>query len=188
MATPKINSLVVAKSIEKQAAPLTRKLKQFATIRTKEEYEQAGIALKALKSLDKLAKTEEDGFYRPLKELTDKVRAHFKPFHNMVAEQELATKDAMLKYLDKAEVKSAKLESQFEQGSIRKLSTLASKQEELTASGPARVRELEWLEAVDESLTPRAYMIPDRAAILDALHAGKKVAGWKLSTKKSISI
>lgn len=184
----KPNAQVVLKSIEKTSQPLLRKAVDL-DIKTKEDYELAGKLISQLKDMAKQAKAEERKITDPLNEALTATRKHFKPFFTAVESTEAEIKERMLAFLSKQEEKANKLGKQLEDGKIKKLSTYASKVNDLHVSNEhASVRNVKVVEIVKESTIPREYLVPDLNKIKAALVEGKKVPGCILTTKQTIAI
>src|SRR5689334_22081000 len=79
----KVNTAIVVKAFEDKAKPLIKKLDNLAIISTQEDYEKAGLYLKELKEIGKLADEEKDKFIVPLKQLIKTTNEFFKPFEEL---------------------------------------------------------------------------------------------------------
>lgn len=182
--------MIVAKSIEKKAQPIAKKLGNLKIVQ-KEHFVLAATLLKQLKDWDKQAKAEEDKFLDLSKQLIKLTKAHFKPFHDSVALLECQVKERMLAWQQKQQGRAKQLAANFEKGTgkITRLGTLVAAQEELlSVDSPAKNRKNWVLEITDANKIPRAYLIPDEVAIRAALKEGKKVAGCTLVEKQTIAI
>jgi hypothetical protein len=182
----KIDAAIVLKALEKDAAPLLKKLKGFE-IASQDDYAKAVQLTKELKGLAKVAKSKQDEFVVPLNELIKKAKALFKPFTDMVEATELNIKVEMQSYLTTQAEKQKQLEQDVQSGKIKKVSTYVRKVEELEVKNSG-VRKIWQAIEIDASKTPREYMVPDTTAIREALKAGKKVNGWEWKQVDSIAL
>lgn len=183
-----VDSAVVALSLQKKAAPISKKISSLV-IKTEHDYESAAVLLKQLKDYAAEAKKKQDDMLDPLKLVADRIKNHFKPFLDSVKLIEKDTKDKMDKFLELRESAVQKVVNAFEEGKIAKPQTYLKKIKELSVtSSVANVAMLDTVEVVDISKIPREYMLPDLKAIKEALLAGKKVAGCKLTKTRSIRI
>lgn len=184
-----VSKAVVVAALRKQAKPHMSRLSAISKIATREEYEAAAKTLKALKEIGRLAEAKYKAIYDPINAGLKELKALFKPFADERAQIESAVKIAMEKFLADVDRKQLALEAKFDAGKISTPEELVRKTQELDVSSDfASVRTLRIAVAVDESKTPREYMIPDVGKITDALKEGKKVSGWTLESKKSIAI
>ena len=133
----------VLETVEKQSTPLIRKIVGI-TISTKEQYEMVAANIAKLKEYRKQAEEELAGIIDPLKLSTKNAQAHFKPFFTQVNDSEAAGKAAMLEWVNKNQLKAAKVEQDFEDGKIKRISTVTSKTSELrdTSSENSSVKKL----------------------------------------------
>jgi len=183
-----VNTAVVVASLEKLAAPTIRKVTDLK-IRTKDDYELAATLISKLKELSKQAEVEEKRITTPLNEARKATRAHFKPFQNRVAEIENKTKMDMLEFLETLKKLSAKAEQDFENGKIKKVSTIVGKMADLRVdNGTAQVRKVWKLFIDNPDLVPRGYCMPDEAVIKEAMKNGNPVAGCRYEQVDSIAI
>lgn len=179
---------IVLASLSKKAKPLQNKLSDLE-VKSQSDYDLAGNLMKQLKTLAKESEAEKKKMTDPINQTLKAVREHFKPFEDVVAELEVNTKAKMLAFVEKQEAEQKKLEEKFEQGKIKKVSTLVAKQDELHVSSQhSSIRKVKVVEVENESKIPREYLVPDMAAIKEALLAGKKVNGCKLVDKNNIAI
>jgi len=179
---------VVMQSLMKKAKPIQSKLSDLQIV-NQQDYDNAGAMVKTLKALAKEAEVEEYKITKPLNETLKAVREHFRPFKESVKELEEDTKLKMLLFVKKQEKAKEKLESKFESGEIKKISTLISKQEELdVVSSSSKIRKIKVLVIKDESKIPREYLVPDEVKIKKALADGKSVSGCSLEEQNSIAI
>jgi hypothetical protein len=179
---------IVLSSLNKKAKPLQNKLSSLQ-VKDQKDYDLAGSLMKQLKTLAKESEAEKKKIIDPLNQTLKAIKEHFKPFEEVVEALEADTKKKMIAFYTAQEEKQKKLEAKFERGEIKKVSTLVSKQDELqVSSAHSSVRKTKVVEIVDEKKIPREYLVPDMAAIKEALNAGKKVAGCVLSDKTGIAI
>lgn len=183
----KVDAAIVLKSLESEAAPLFKKLKAIEEINNQNDYDRALTLTKHLKELGKLAKEKELSLTTPLTEVVSKIRAMFKPFTTMVSQTEESIKLMMVEHVKRQEAALKRLEADFADGKIKRVSTFADKAAALTAKKSGARK---YWKAVCENpgKTPKKYLVPDVAAITDDLKAGKKVAGWKLEQVDQIAI
>ena len=95
----KVNVQIVVQSLSKKAEKVFKALSNVKAIRSQEDFDVAGIAVKELKNYAKIAKEEELKITKPLTEALEATRIHFRPFFNRVNEAELAIKELMSTYL-----------------------------------------------------------------------------------------
>lgn len=176
-----VSTAVIVANLEKSANPTIKKVTDLK-IKTKEDFELAAQLIKKLKDWAKEAKAEEDRMTEGLKQSLSAIKNHFKPFRERVEMVEDATKEAMQSFLDGQKKLSERLDSDFESGKIKKVSTVVTKQNELrVTNGSAQIRKVWQMKIIDVSKIPREYMIPDTDAIKAVLKEGGSVAGcvWK---------
>lgn len=185
--TTKVDAAIVLRSLESEAQPLFKKLKAVTSITTQDEYDRALTLTKNLKELARLAKEKEQSFTIPLNDLIKKARELFKPFTSMVETTEANIKTLMLEYVKQQQSALKKLEGDFSNGKIKRVSTFANKAAEFSAkkSGNRKV----WKAICDDtSKTPKKFLIPDIPAITEALKNGEKVNGWSWQQVDQIAI
>lgn len=182
---------VVLASLEKKANPLFKKLP--TTITTKQEYEDAASNMKLIKMLVKDGGVEKKILLDPLTEIIEntnilakRIKDLFKPFEDKVEQKEDELKNLMLGYLIESKKQIAKISGDLSSGKIKKASTAVKKQNELQAT--SNIRKVWTAICEDENKTPREFMVPDEAAIKEALKGGKKVAGWTYKQIETIVI
>lgn len=175
---------VVLAALQKKAQPLFKKLPERIT--TKQQYEDAASNMKAIKNLVKEAEKEKKQLIDPLNVVIKRIREHFRPFEDKAAEAEAKLKQQMEGYLLKAEKEMKVIEEKLEKGEIKKVATAVKKQNEIQAT--SNIRKVWTAICVDPDKTPREYLVPDEAAIKEALKSGKKVPGWKWEQVKQIVI
>lgn len=142
------------------------------------------------KSLDQVT-AEEDKVLKPLKEAVKAEQSRWKPIKTMLEEARDAVRKTMSVY-QTAETKrkaeaEARLAARVEKGTM-KIETAARKAAELatpvtavaTDAGLVKFRTVQKLVITDEAAIPRAYLVPDEAAIKTALKAGTAVPGASL--------
>jgi hypothetical protein len=179
---------IVLESLVKESKPLQKKLSDLKVV-DNESYDLAATLMKNLKTLASQAEASKKKITDPINASLKAVREHFRPFEQTVDALQQDTKQKMQAFLLKQEQERAKLEKKFEQGDIKKVSTLVKKQEELTAtSASAKVRKIQKLKIVDVKKIPREYLVPNESLILEDLKAGKKVAGCEIELVNSIAI
>ena len=177
---------IVAASIQKKAKPFLNKLNSIDVIKSKEDYELAASNLRKLKDILNVALQEEKEFREPLKQLDKKITEHFKPFKDDVRSVEETVKELMQGFLEMADKETKKLEQDFSSGKIKKGITLMDKKSKFEGIG--NTRKVWQAVPIDESKTPREYLIPDEQLISKALKEGKKVKGWIWKQVKQITI
>lgn len=186
--TEQVSAQVVIATIEKKAGKHLNKL-STTSIQTKADYERAATLLKELKAFKKEAEAQEATIAIPLKKAWEATKQLFKPFYLKVDTVEQLTKLAMLTFVAEQEAKIKKLEAKFENGEIKKVSTLMDKIDTHTiASTTASIRVTKELVILNELDIPREYLIPDLAKIKAALKDGKIVKGCMLEDKKGLAI
>ncbi len=183
--TNNVDASIVMKSLEKQAAP---QIKQISSLKVtcKDDYNTAAELMKSVKGIAKQAKEKEESLTEPLKQVIKDIQSLFKPFRTQVAELEADTKSKMLAFVESSSKQQAQLSQRFEDGEIKKVSTLVSKTSALTID--SNVRKTWKAVEIDASKTPREYLVPDETLIREALKAGKVVKGWEWKQVDSISI
>jgi len=187
--TKKVAAQVILTSLQKEAAPLVKRLADLGKITDQNDYDKAATTLKKLKELAKLAEDRRRLIVVPMQIAVKNTNELFSPFFQQVEGVQKLVKDSMLAFLALQDERKTKLEGKLESGEIKKVSTFMRKSEALeTHSDAAIVRIVMVLVKVDEAKTPRAYLVPDEASIKKALAAGKKVPGWKLEEQKNIAI
>jgi len=188
-ATKEISTAVVVKGLEKEAQPYFKKLRAVSSIKTKEDYAIVSKNASQLKEIGKIAKAKEDSIVNPIMKGIKEIKALFKPFKDQVYVAEANAKTMLLEYQNKLEEDRAKLTEDFKDGKIKKASTVVDKMAELDVDDESSsVRKIWRAVCVDESKTPREYLVPDEAKIKEALKAGKKVPGWVWKQNKTIAI
>jgi hypothetical protein len=184
-----VSTQVVIASIEKESAPLFKKLSVITKITTKEDFEKAGEAVKALKNLLTMAEDQKKKITDPANTIIKEARSLFKPFEEKVTNAETSIKLMMSDWWESNEKKKALLVDDFTNGKIKKESTYISKSVELEEKpSGAQLRNKTILVIEDEKKIPREYLVPNETAIKAALMAGKKVGGCKLEKTKTIAI
>lgn len=183
-----INSLVVAKSLEKKSLPIRKKVSDLEVV-DQESFDLAASLIKQLKAYVKESKAEEDKIADPIKEALANLRAHFKPFNDSIAALEFDTKLKMSVWVEGQQKKQLKVAEDLESGKIKKVSTFISKSEALQVKSPsASVRKVKVLRITNEKLIPREYLVPDEAKIKADLLKGISIAGCKIDLENSIAI
>ena len=183
----KVDAAIVLRSLEVEAQPLFKKLKAITSIESQDDYDRALTLTKNLKELARLAKEKEQSFTIPLNDLIKKARDLFRPFTTMVEATESSTKLLMLEYVKQQQDALKELEEDFSSGKIKRVSTFANKAAEFSAkkSGNRKV----WKAICDDpSKTPKKFLVPDVAAITEALKNGEKVNGWVWQQVDQIAI
>lgn len=183
-----LNSLIVARSLEKEAKPIARKVSDLV-IASEKDYQTAATLVGRLKDLAKLAEVEEHKITDPLNDALKAARSHFKPFRTSIALIESDTKQKMSAFLERVEREKQKVLDDFDAGKIKKMSTAIKKQTDLEINtGTSSVRKIKVVEIVDIKLIPRAYMVPDMDRIKQDLKDGKSIPGVREVLKNSIAI
>lgn len=187
-AKDKVSTAVVVASLEKQAVPVFRRVLNLS-IKTKEDFEQAAESIKFLKMLAVEAERQEKEITDPLRKVIKTTQALFKPFQTKVAETEWTTKLAMSVFLEGQKKLAAKLEDDFTNGKIKKVSTVVAKQNELRVeNGTAQVRKV-WTLFIDQpNQVPFDFMVPDEAKIREACKTGNVPAGCRWEQIETIAI
>lgn len=189
--TVEVQKQVVAtavKEIMASAKPTQRKLTDLV-IASNADYEAAGKHLKILKGISKVVDTEKGKIINPIKESIKNTEAFFKPFTDEVKQIEVEVKAKMLAWVEKQETKSKQLEADLDSGKIKSIGTFHRKNSELTVqSQHSQLREIKVLEITNLKKIPYQYLLPNETKIREALLAGKKIAGCKLNTKKSLAV
>lgn len=184
IAPQKISAEVVAKSLEKQALPIIRKLSEFK-LRTADDRDKAIELTKDLKGIAKEAERQLGTIINPIKQSIDAARAIFKPFQDQVKNLDAEIKQRILDFDQKQSDKKVALEERYEKGKVSTASFL-KKTSELEADNGMR---MVWQAIpVNVDATPREYLVPDETKIKQALKEGKKVKGWKWEQVKTIAI
>ena len=183
--SPNVDASIVMQALEKQAAPALKKVSTLV-VNDADSYKLAGELMKSVKDVAKIAKEREDQFTVPLNKLLTDIRSLFKPFRDNVKLVEQDTKEKMLQYIESTKKEVKKLEQQFDNGEIKKVSTLVSKTAALQVS--SNIRRVWEAVPVNVEQTPREYLVPDEAKIKEALKCGRKVKGWEWKQIEHISI
>lgn len=184
-----VNTAVVIAAIEKKSGKIINKLTGFK-VKTKDDFELAAKLLKELKTFGAEAEKEEEGFWRPLKQLADKVKSHFKPLKDKISAVELETKKEMLAFTLKQDEKLKQLETKLETGEIKKVSTYMNNvaKEKVTATKDVQIRTVKQLEITDLAKIPRKYLVVDETALKNALLAGVVVEGARIINVKTLAV
>jgi len=180
-----VDAAVVMKSLEKLAAPQIKQISSL-TIKSKDDYATAAELMRSVKNIAKQAKEKEESLTEPLKQVIKDIQSLFKPFRNQVAELEADTKAKMLAFVASTTKQIQAVNERFENGDIKKVSTVISKTNALEID--SNVRKTWKAVPVNPTQTPREYCIPDEVKIREALKAGKSVRGWEWRQVESISI
>jgi len=184
----KVSTTVVVASLEKTAAASFRKVTNL-TIKTKEDFETMAETVKALKVLAKEAERQEKEITGPLKEVIKKTQQLFRPFQAKVEVAEVNAKNAMQNFLETQKKSALRLEQKFEQGDIKKLSTLVTKQNELRVdNGTAQVRKVWKLFIDNEGELDRNFLMPDEERIKEYCKKGIVPPGCRWEQVDSIAI
>lgn len=182
------DAMIILKALEKQSKPLTRKISDL-TISTQDEYNQASKLLKELKEKGKEAAAREAEFTTPLNKLLKDIKQLFRPFISTIGAIESDTKEKMIAFVERQKKEAARLEQAFEDGKIKKVSTLVAKQAALEINSKySQVRKVWTAVPVDLSKTPKKYMIPDNVKIREALKNGETVPGWEWKQIEHIAV
>ena len=183
-----VSTSVVIASLEKQAAPSIRRVTDLK-IKTKDDFELAATLVKQLKALSAEAERQEKSITTPMREALKATQAHFKPFQNKVAQVEADVKLSMSVFLEGQKKLSAKAEQDFEDGKIKKISTIVAKQAELRVdNGTAQVRKV-WTLFIDHpKRVPFDFMVPDETKIKEACKAGHVPSGCRWEQVELIAI
>ena len=185
-AKPDVAVSVIAKAFEAKVKPL---LKWDGKIVNQEDFKKAEATLYKVKELLRSADKKEKEITGPIMESVKKTRELFKPFKNLVEGWEAKVKEEMTAFLNRQEKLIEKVGEDFEAGKIKKAETVFKRQENLAVERDhAKVRQIAVLRIIDLARIPREYMVPDEAAILADLKAGKKIAGVELEYQKQIAI
>lgn len=180
-----VDAAVIMATLEREAAPSIKRVTALV-VDDQDSYKLAGELMKSIKDIAKIANEREEQFTVPLKKLLTDVTTLFKPFRDNVKLVEQDVKDKMLAHVEQSKKETLKLQESFDNGDIKKVSTLLNKQ--AAVSVDSKVRKTWQAVAVNDSLTLRDYLIPDVAKIKGALKNGKKVAGWEWRQVESIVI
>jgi hypothetical protein len=187
---PQVNVAIVIKSVQKQAAPLMKKLSTFNKITTKADFEKAGGLMKEVKNLASMATVEEKKITDPLQQAIKAAKAHFKPFQDSVNALQVRIKNEMTAYVAAQDKIAEKATVALETGKI-KVQTYFKKVDEANdkkQSEFSQVRKIKVLKCINEKLTPREYLVPDEAKIKAAIINGEEVKGWEVVLENSIAI
>jgi len=192
MATTKsktVSTAVVITSIEKSANPFFNKLEKLI-IDSPEQYAKAGEWLKKIKEYKKDAEGKEGAIINPIKTSIKNTQALFRPFYERVADIEATTKAAMLEFVQEQDKKKAQLQSDFESGKVKRVSTYIGKVHELEipADKNSQVRKVKRLVIEDAKKIPRELMLPNETLIKKLLLEGKSVPGCKMVEDKTIAV
>lgn len=184
-----VSTQVILKAIEKKAAAPFKKLDSVSKITSQKDYDLVSDNIATLKVLGGEADEQMRTITDPQELALKNTKALFKPFADQVKNQITQGKALMLAFISDQKYKSIKLESDFSSGKIKKATTLMSKQVSLqVSSSSSSVRKVWTAVPIDESLTPREFMIPDETAIRAALKEGKKVKGWEWKQVENIAV
>lgn len=186
-----VSAKVVAKSLQKKAAPSVRKLKVFK-IKSANDYSKAFELTKQLKDLGKEADDQLATVTDPLKVIKTNAdlaiknsKAIFQPFFDEIAKIDEAIKIQMLNWRSKASSKKNKLEQKFEAGKLSAGALMKKTGELDQTEGVAKV----WTAVeINKNQTPDKYWIVDEDAVEADLKAGIKVKGWEWKQVETIRI
>lgn len=179
------------KEIEKKAGLHVKKLGTISiSISSKTEFENIAEEIAKLKELKKEAENLQAGIVEPALLIVKNTRALFKPFLSRVDEMEREVKTAMINWVNSNEVKAKLIESKFENGDIKKISTVTSKTTLLrdNSFSAGSLRKVCKLTILDENIIPRKFLVPDEIAIKEALKNGEQVQGCKWEQVNTIAI
>lgn len=184
-----VDARVVLTSIEKGSKKAFQSLALCRSVDSETKYNEAAVILKQLKELDKIATAKEKSILDPLDEVRKSVKGLFKPFHTKVNEAEESVKRMMIAFIQRSDVKKVKVLQDYENGKIKKVSTVLAKQSEFSITPEVgQIRKVWQADVIDLGKLPREYMVPDMAKIKEACKAGKKVAGVEWKQVNSIAI
>lgn len=184
-----VSTQIVFESVKKRAVPIIKRLELVEKIGGAAEMEKVLTDLKVLKAIAKEAEAQLDSIVAPAKTIINNAKGIWSPFLLRIKTLEADKKANVLDYKAAKDRESMKVLKDFEDGKIKRTSTVIAKQTELAVSSEvASFRKLTRAKCLDEKATPREYLLPDEQAILDALRAGKKVKGWELELVDSIAI
>lgn len=169
---------------KKKSAPLFRIVENF-TIKSKADQEKLVAALKQIKAYGKEAREQQAAFINPAKQIAEQAKSFFKPFLDSVDEADKLGKEKILAFVSGRIEASKAVGEKFKAGKS-KLSTVVSKQAELEDND--NTRKLWKLKITRAGLIPRKYLVPDEAAIREALKKGKKVPGCLMVQETTISV
>lgn len=180
---------VILATVEKDSAPLIKRLSK-ATIATNKDYDAVATELKQLKAIRKLAVEKIDAlFIDPAKLIIANAKSFLKPFLDKVDALEDEKKTALLGYKQKQDRESMKVMKDLDDGKIKNIGMVITKQAALTVtSGAVKSRKTAQVKCLDAKKTPRLYLVPDERAILADLKLGKKIAGWEIEYVESLAI
>lgn len=184
-----VSTQIVFESVKKRAVPIIKRLELVEKIGGTVEMEKVLTDLKVLKAIAKEAETQLDSIVAPAKTIINNARSIWSPFLSRIKALEADKKANVLDYKAAKDREAMKVLKDFEDGKIKKTSTVIAKQAELAVSSEAAsFRKLTRAKCLDEKATPREYLVPDERVILEALKAGKKVKGWELERVDSLAI
>lgn len=179
---------IILAALQDEAKPLFKQLQKIS-VTDNDSLNLKAAKLDALKTLGKLAAEKEKSLTDPLTKVIKDVRALFAPFRTLVADAEEITKLEITEHIKLMKAKQEKVKDDVGTGKIAKVSTGVRKLAELEVhSSVAQIRKTWVAVEIDASVTPREYLVPDRAKIKEALKAGKKVLGWEYKQEIGIAI
>lgn len=186
-------------SVVKQQATKALGAAQALTITSAEDRAAATDLLSKMKTVAKLIKAQKETVTKPMMTALENARGLFKPIETNLSDGEALVKRKMLDWdaeQDRAaEMARQKLAARVEKGTM-KPETAVAKMENIQSApttvagrsgGQTQTRIVKKYRVVDESKIPREYLVPNMAAITEALKAGKEVPGAEVYEEKVIS-
>lgn len=161
------------------------------TLKSPADVEVASELLKKITEAEKLLVTRKEEITRPLMRGLASVRDLFKPLELTLDNAKKVTKAKMLAYQtaeeEKIAVEKARIEARLDKGTIRE-DTAVAKIAAVSSTTKMKTRTLTKVRVTDESLLPREFLIPNMAAITEAiLRQGQHVPGAEKYQEKVIS-
>lgn len=176
--------------IEQKINPLIDRAHSLV-ISTQEDMETATTLLSQMNVVMDAVTKEKERVTRPLLDALEAERSRWRPIETAYKSEIVPLRERISTYQTAQtrlqEAEAARLASEIVAGNVSlddattALSTLQKPSERIiTPSGGMTFREKTVLKIIDEKVIPRAYLVPDEAAIMIVLSAGKKVKGCGL--------
>lgn len=184
----KVSEMVILKSLEKRAALPMKKVKAIKKIKNNTQSVIKLDNMKILKELKGEGMRQMNDIVAPIESSVKKIKALFHPFFEKIKELEESTKADVYRFLESKEKSKLELDHAYAKGKVNGIAMMKKKDALTVDVGNASVAKVWTAVPVDESKTPRAYMVPDETAIREALKEGKKVAGWEWRQVNNVRI
>lgn len=172
------------------------KMAEKISIRDQESYKKATEMLVDVVGAEKRKDAEKDKMIKPLNQALRVERERWKPLEAIIEKVKSLLKTKMREYIDEVEMEERKIQQKFDEGKIKKESTLQRKLDELppvpakvvSDSGASSVSKVRKVVIENESLIPREYLVVDMVKLRRDVLSGKEVPGAKIVLENQISI